>query len=65
MFVISLNDIYEYFFMVLVICKFSKLVEMFKLGIEFIFVLFGVVIYLISGDIFVLFLVGKVLMIIN
>lgn len=64
-FVISLNDIHEYLSTAPAIRKLSKLAEMFKPGTELTFAPSGVAIHPISGDIFVLSSVGKVLMIIN
>lgn len=64
-FVISLTDIHNYLSTTPAIRKLKKLAEMFKPGTDLTFAPSGVAIHPITGDIFVLSSVGKVLMIIN
>ncbi|MBX2876489.1 MAG: SdiA-regulated domain-containing protein [Saprospiraceae bacterium] len=64
-FVISLDDIHNYLSTAPAIRKLSKLAEMFKPGTELTFAPSGVAIHPLTGDIFVLSSVGKVLMVIS
>lgn len=64
-FVISLDDIHDYLSTAPAIRKLDKLAEMFKPGSELTFAPSGVAIHPITGEIYVLSSVGKVLMIIS
>lgn len=64
-FVVSLSDIHTYLGTTPAIRKLDKLAEMFKPGSELIFAPSAVAIHPITGDIYILSSVGKVLMVIN